>query len=237
MFRLIIFVPVLIIETAICAFIAMIGSLFNPYSSFNTRVMRLWARIIVISAGIKLEISGLENLTSKTSYVLVGNHQSHMDIPVVTVAMPIPLRIISKKELFKIPVFGWGMKAVGIISIDRFNQKKSIESLHQAETVLHIHHMSILAFPEGTRSPDGKIHSFKKGPFVLAINTGMPILPISISGTRHILPKGKIRLKGGRVKVIIHPPIIVAGKTLEDRHALVDKTHQMIEHGFIENYR
>ncbi|OGB63883.1 MAG: hypothetical protein A2Y94_06070 [Caldithrix sp. RBG_13_44_9] len=236
MFRLIIFVPVLIVDTIVSAFIAMIGGLFNPYSDFNTRVMRFWARIIVLSAGIKLEISGLENLTKKTSYVLVGNHQSHMDIPVVTAALPIPLRIISKKELFKIPVFGWGMKAVGIISIDRFNQKKSIESLHQAEKVLHTHHMSILAFPEGTRSPDGKIHTFKKGPFVLAINTGISILPISISGTRHILPKGKIRVNSGRVKVTIHPPITVAGKTLEDRHALVDATHQVIEQGFIENY-
>jgi 1-acyl-sn-glycerol-3-phosphate acyltransferase len=236
MFRLIIFVPVLIIETAVCAFVAMIGSLFNPYSSFNTRVMRLWARIIVIAAGIKLEINGLENLTKMTSYVLVGNHQSHMDIPIVTVALPIPLRIISKQELFKIPVFGWGMKAVGIISIDRFNQKKSIESLHEAEKVLQTHRVSILAFPEGTRSPDGKIHSFKKGPFVLAINTGMPILPISISGTRHVLPKGKLRLNSGRVRVIIHPPIMVAGKNLEDRHALVEQTHRAIEQGFIENY-
>lgn len=236
MFRLIIFVPVLIVDTMVAAFIAMIGGLFNPYSDFNTRVMRLWARIIVLSAGIKLEISGRENLTKKTSYILVGNHQSHMDIPVITFALPISLRIISKKELFKIPVFGWGMKAVGIISVDRFNQKKSIESLHQAEKVLHTHHLSILAFPEGTRSPDGKIHTFKKGPFVLAINTGISILPISISGTRHILPKGKIRINSGRVKVTIHPPITVAGKTLEDRHALVDATHQVIEQGFIENY-
>jgi 1-acyl-sn-glycerol-3-phosphate acyltransferase len=237
MFRLIFFVPVLIIETTVCAFIAMIGGLFNPYSYFNTQVMRLWARIILISAGIKLEICGLENLTQKTSYILVGNHQSHIDIPVVTVALPIPLRIISKKELFKIPIFGWGMKAVGIISIDRFNQKKSIESLRQAEQVIHKHHMSILAFPEGTRSPDGKIHAFKKGPFVLAINTGIPILPISICGTRHILPKGKIRINSGRVKVIIHPPITAAGKTHEDRHVLVDTTHRVIEKVFIENYR
>jgi 1-acyl-sn-glycerol-3-phosphate acyltransferase len=236
-FRSIVFVLVLIIDTIVCAFIAIIGSLFNPYSSFNTRVMRLWARIIVISASIKLEICGLENVTEKTSYILVGNHQSHMDIPVVTVALPIPLRIISKQELFKIPVFGWGMKAVGIISIDRFNQKKSIESLHRAEKILHTHHVSILAFPEGTRSPDGKIHSFKKGPFVLAINTGMSILPISISGTRHILPKGKIRVNSGRVKVIIHPPIVVAGKTLADRHTVVEETHQLIEQDFIEKYR
>jgi 1-acyl-sn-glycerol-3-phosphate acyltransferase len=237
MFRSIFFALVLIIETVICTFLAMIGGLFNPYSLFNTRIMRLWARVILILAGIKLEVCGKENLSKKTSYIVVGNHQSHMDIPVVTVALPIPLRIISKKELFKIPVFGWGMKAMGIISIDRFNQKKSIESLRQAEQVILKYHMSILAFPEGTRSPDGKIHPFKKGPFVLAINTGIPILPVSVCGTRHILPKGKIRINSGRVKVIIHPPILTEGSKMEKRHVLGDTTYRVIEQNFIENYR
>ncbi len=237
MFRLILFVPILIIETIFLSFLAMIGGLFNPYSAFNTWLMRLWSRIILLSAGVKLKVSGLENVDKKTSYIVIGNHQSHIDIPAVTVALPIPLRIISKKELFKIPVFGWGMKAVGIISIDRFNKIKSIETLHQTEQILQKHRISILAFPEGTRSPDGKIHPFKKGPFVLAINTDRPILPVSVSGTRKILPKGKIRLKGGRVKVVIHPPIPMSGKTLADRHALVELTHRTIEQGFEASYQ
>lgn len=236
MFRLIIFVPVLIIETIMMSFLAIIGGLFNPYSAFNTFIMRLWARILLVSAGVKLKVSGLENLDKTTSYIVIGNHQSHIDIPAVTVALPIPLRIISKKELFKIPVFGWGMKAIGIVSIDRFNKIKSIETLQHTEQILQKHHISVLAFPEGTRSPDGKIHPFKKGPFILAINTGRPILPVSVSGTRKILPKGRIRIRGGKVKVVIHPPISVSGKNLYDRHALVELTHRTIEQGFEENY-
>lgn len=236
MFRSIIFLPVLIIETIILSFLAIIGGFFNPYSAFNTCMMRIWARIILISAGVKLKVSGLENIDKTSSYVVIGNHQSHIDIPAVTVALPIPLRIISKKELFKIPIFGWGMKAIGIVSIDRFNKIKSIETLQQTEQILQKHHISILAFPEGTRSPDGKIHPFKKGPFVLAINTGKPILPVSVSGTRKILPKGKIMIHSGKVKVVIHPAISVSGKTLNDRHALVELTHRTIEQGFEANY-
>lgn len=236
MFRLLIFIPVFILDTIISAFIAMAGGLFNPYSAFNTAVMRMWARIALVAAGVTLEVRGTENIQPDVSYVIVSNHQSHMDIPVLTVAFPLPLRIISKKELFKIPVFGWGMRAVGILEIDRSNQKKSIETLKKAEIILRTHQLSILAFPEGTRSPDGKIYPFKKGPFVLAINAGLAVLPVSVSGTRKILPKGKLEMNSGRVLVQFHSPIDLPEKSLEIRNWLTDQTHQQIVAGFTENY-
>ncbi len=236
MLRLIFFAPVFILNTVIFAFMAMVGGIFNPYSAFNTGVMRIWARISLIAAGVKLELIGLENVQAGTSYVIVANHQSHIDIPVMMKAIPSPFRIISKKELFKIPVFGWGMRAAGILEIDRSNQKKSIETLKKAEAVLQSHQLSILAFPEGTRSPDGKIHLFKKGPFMLAINAGLPVLPVSVSGTRKILPKGKMRMAGGRVRVQIHPPIYHSVSNPTDRDLLMEETHRTITDGFLENY-
>ncbi|MBN2364664.1 MAG: 1-acyl-sn-glycerol-3-phosphate acyltransferase [Calditrichaeota bacterium] len=236
MLHLIFFIIIFVSATVFCAILAIFGGIFNPYSSYNTAVIRLWARISVIAAGVKLRIEGLENIRPENSYVVVANHQSHMDIPVINVALPNALRIIAKKELFTIPFLGWGMKAVGMLKIDRTNQKKSIETLKGAENIIRSCNLSILAFPEGTRSPDGKIHNFKKGPFIMAINTGIPVLPVSISGTRNIIPKGKIRINSGPVKIVIHPPIDTSRYTLENRNKLVQKTRNFIEKGFIENY-
>jgi 1-acyl-sn-glycerol-3-phosphate acyltransferase len=236
MLRLIFFIPVLVISTTISAILALLVGLLNPYGRYATAVFRGWARSLLLAAGIKPEISGLENIEPEKSYILIANHQSHMDIPVLTCVLPVPLRIIAKKELFKIPFLGWGMKGVGMLSIDRSNRKKSIDTLKEAEEIIKTHVLSILAFPEGTRSDDGKIHPFKKGPFILAINTGLPLLPVSVSGTRKITPKGKISINPGRVKVMIHPPISTDDLTLGDRHKLVEDFQKTIEKGFIENY-
>jgi 1-acyl-sn-glycerol-3-phosphate acyltransferase len=236
MLRLIFFIPVLVISTTVSALMALIGGIFNHYSKYATAVFRTWARSLVWAAGIKLEVTGLENVEPDESYILIANHQSHMDIPVLTWGLPIPQRIIAKKELFKIPFLGWGMKAVGMLSIDRSNRKQSFETLKEAEEIIKTYRLSILAFPEGTRSDDGNIHPFKKGPFVLAINTGLPLLPVSVSGTRKIIPKGKISLRAGRVKVHIHPPVATKNLNLGDRNKLVEKVQSIIEKGFIENY-
>ena len=236
MLRLIFFIPVLVISTTVSALMALIGGIFNHYSKYATAVFRTWARSLVWAAGIKLEVTGLENVEPDESYILIANHQSHMDIPVLTWGLPIPQRIIAKKELFKIPFLGWGMKAVGMLSIDRSNRKQSFETLKEAEEIIKTYRLSILAFPEGTRSDDGNIHPCKKGPFVLAINTGLPLLPVSVSGTRKIIPKGKISLRAGRVKVHIHPPVATKNLNLGDRNKLVEKVQSIIEKGFIENH-
>lgn len=237
MIRLSIFVVVTVIDTIINAFLSMAGGIFHPYSHFNSGVIRIWARIILLAAGVKLKIEGTENIVSEESYIVVANHQSLMDIPVLAYGLPAPIRFIAKKELFKIPVLGWGMKAAGMLEIDRTNQKQSFDTLKKAEQVLRSNHLSILAFPEGTRSEDGKIHNFKKGPFILAINTGLSIIPVSVSGTRNLIPKGKIQINPGRVKIQIHTPVPVADLNLSDRNRLVSETREKITAGFIESYK
>lgn len=236
MIRTAFFAIVIVIDTILSAIWVTIGGIFNPYSNFNTKGMRFWSRLILWSAGIKTEILGIKNIRRDDSYVIVSNHQSHMDIPVSVNALPLSVRIISKKELFKVPVFGWGMRAAGILEIDRSNRKQAIETLKKAGKIIQENHLSILAFPEGTRSPDGKIHAFKKGPFVLAIDSKFPILPVSISGTRKILPKKKLRIRPGRVRVQFHPPIYTAEMTLDDRNALVKRVQEVVESGFVEDY-
>ncbi len=236
MLRTAIFMLVLILNTLWAAVAVMLVGIFNPFSRINSAIMRIWSRILLWAGGVKVQVEGKENVRPGESYIVVANHQSHMDIPVAVVALPFPVRIVSKKELFKIPVFGWGMRAAGIIEIDRFNRKQAIETLKRTGEIARRHHLSILVFPEGTRSPDGKIHSFKKGPFVMAINTGIPVLPISISGTRNILPKKKLRIRSGRVKVKIHSPIPTADLQMDDRHNLLEETHKQVMKGFTENY-
>lgn len=226
----------LIPDTIVCAILAMLVGIFNPYSHLNTLVMRGFTYIVLKVAGVKKEVFGLENIQPGQAYIVVANHQSHMDIPVLVNSLPLELRIISKKELFKIPFFGWGMKGAGILSVDRSNRRKAIETLKKAEQIVVEKNLSILAFPEGTRSNDGKLQPFKKGPFVLAINTGLPILPVSVSGTRRILPKNSLKFRSGKVRVVIHPPIFTREITLEERHQLVEQAEKVVASGFIENF-
>ena len=236
MIRLIFVLAVVGINTFISATLVIFGGIFNPYSRFNNAVTRTWARIIVFFLGAKLTIEGLENIQKDHSYVVVSNHQSQIDIPILVAALPSNLRIIAKKELFKIPFLGWGMKAVGMLEIDRSNHKQSIETLKKAEKIVRERHLSVLVFPEGTRSSDGKIHPFKKGPFILAINTGLPILPVSVSGTGQITPKGKLQINKGPVKIVIHPSIPVHNRDLKDRDKLLEETQKTVLSGFVEGH-
>jgi 1-acyl-sn-glycerol-3-phosphate acyltransferase len=237
MLRLLFVLTLVGINTVICALLAIIVGIFSPYSRLNTTITRIWARFILLVMGTRLSIDGLENIQKDKSYVVVSNHQSQIDIPILIVAVRTNLRIIAKKELFKIPFLGWGMKAVGMLEIDRSNHKQSIETLKRAENIVKQHHLSVLVFPEGTRSADGKIHPFKKGPFILAINTRLPILPVSVSGTGRITPKNKLQINPGRVKVTIHPPISVENLDLTARDILREKTQEAVISGFIENYQ
>lgn len=234
MLRTLFFMLILALDTLWAATSVIIFGIFNPYSRINSAIMRLWARILVWAAGINVQVEGLENIRPDTSYIITANHQSHIDIPVLVASLPISIRIISKKELFKIPVFGWGMVAAGILKIDRSNRKQAFNTLKRAEELIRKHRLSILAFPEGTRSRDGRVHPFKKGPFVLAINTKVPVLPVSIIGTFRVLPKGTIRLRPGRIQVLIHPPIPTDGMQYRDRNKLMEQTYQIVKQGFEE---
>jgi len=235
MVRTIIFAIVLIVNTIIAGSLVILASIFSRYSNFTYKIItRTWSRINLVVANIKVDISGFENIKPDTSYLVIANHQSHMDIPVLVAHLPLRLTFMAKKELFKIPFFGWGMQAAGVLKIDRSNRKKAIQTLKNAERIVLENNFSVMAFPEGTRSPDGNIQSFKKGPFVMAIDTGLSILPISVRGTYKILPKKSLILKPGRVRVKIHPPIEITYHLFETRNELVEKTRQVIIEGFYE---
>jgi 1-acyl-sn-glycerol-3-phosphate acyltransferase len=180
-------------------------------------------------------VSGLEQLDTSRSYVIISNHQSQMDIPVLVANLPLKLTIIAKKELFKIPIFAQGMRAFGILEIDRSNRSRAIETLNIAAQVIRKEKISVLAFPEGTRSKDGRLQPFKKGPFVLATNHQIPILPVTVTGTFPILPKGKLMVQAGLVKVHVHPPVETGRFGADHRAELIEKVHHIVASGLEKN--
>jgi 1-acyl-sn-glycerol-3-phosphate acyltransferase len=185
-------------------------------------------------SGIHVHVNGLENLNVGGSCILMPNHQSNFDIPVLLGCLPIQFRWLAKAELFKIPIFGRGMRGCGYISIDRSNRKSAFQSLAEAAAKIR-NGVSVLIFPEGTRSRDGKILPFKKGGFVLSVDAGVPIVPIVIFNTWSIMPKGRLRIRTQSVQMDILAPIPTSGYTRKTKDDLMDSVRNTICNAFEEN--
>ncbi|MFB3915444.1 MAG: lysophospholipid acyltransferase family protein [Terriglobales bacterium] len=163
-----------------------------------------WAGVRI--AGIRVDIVGRERLDPARAYVFMANHASNVDPPILMYNLPGRTSVLVKQELFRIPILGRAMRMGSLVPVDRSNRERAIASLRAAAEVLRagIH---MMVFVEGTRSPDGGLLPFKKGPFYLALETGAPIVPVTIVGTHKILPKGKILAKPGRVTLAFHEPV------------------------------
>ena len=223
-------------STGLFSALAVIGGLFNPYSRFVNGVIRNWAKSIIKASGIKVEVEGLDRFDHNQPYIVMSNHQGNFDILVLGQYLPLTARFVAKKELFRIPLFAQGMKLAGMISIDRGNSAKARAALQKTIDVLK-GGVSLIIFPEGTRSKDGQIHRFKKGGFILALETGIPILPVSISGSRHIMEKNSIRLRKGRIKIVFDQPIDPTNYTFAERNKLVEKVRDVIIKNFDPNFK
>lgn len=226
---------VIVIMTILCGILVILLYPWGPYNKVTNGAAKLWANSILLSAGTKIEVVGLNKIDLNKQYIFVGNHQSHFDVLSAFSVLPLTIRYIAKKELFRIPLFGWAMTAAGVIKVDRSDREKAIKSIEKAiETIKK--GVSIMMFPEGTRSSDGKIHKFKKGAFVMAIKGQIPVVPVSISGTRNILKKHSWRLNPGKVKVVISDPIYPSKYTYDNRELFAADTRKAIINNFDSNY-
>jgi len=153
--------------------------------------------------------------------VVVANHQSWFDVFALTAYLPGRVRFVAKQELTKIPVFGRAWRNCGHIPLDRSDRKHAIRSLDQAAEDVLEESLAIIMFPEGTRSPDGRLSSFKKGAFVLALTAGVPVVPVGISGSRDVMRKGSFRVRGGEIRIRIGEPIRIDGYGVGDRAELL----------------
>ncbi|RLB54127.1 MAG: 1-acyl-sn-glycerol-3-phosphate acyltransferase [Deltaproteobacteria bacterium] len=188
---------------------------------------RSWAAGMLRFCGIKATASGLDNFDPRRPYVFVANHQSLFDIPAVFYTNPANLRFIAKKSLFYIPFFGSYLALAGYIALDRSNRRKAIASHDRAAEKIR-HGVPIISFPEGTRSADGEVRKFKKGAFMLAIKAGVPIVPVSISGTREVLPKHSLLVRSGRIRIHYDRPVETSDYGVEGRDTLMEKVRQTV---------
>lgn len=183
-----------------------------PWSFITGRIDALYRSAMWIAhkglriAGIRWKAIGYEKLDLSRNYIFMANHVSNLDPPLLVPMLPHRVTVLVKKELFRIPILGKAMRMADFVPIDRRNREAAVASVRDAEeTVRRGLHMVV--FPEGTRSRDGRLLPFKKGPFYLALETGVPIVPITIIGTEILQPKGKLLTKPGEVTVVFHPPV------------------------------
>jgi 1-acyl-sn-glycerol-3-phosphate acyltransferase len=195
----------------------------------SDRRLGWWARRVMRHSRLEIRVEGREHLDllgSGEPFVVMSNHQSHLDIPTLFYAVSPGLRMVTKKELFRFPIWGEAMRRSGFIEIDRGNQERAIASLKAARATLE-QGVNVWVSPEGTRSRSGALLPFKKGGFMLALDVGARILPVGLAGTRDVLPVGAALMRPGQVVgVAVGAPISVLGK---DRDTLLFETRQSIE--------
>ncbi len=190
---------------------------------------RKWAASLLRAAGVTVEVEGLEHLPPGEPAILVANHESWFDVFAMVAHLPINYRFVGKIELTRIPLFGPAWIACGHIAIDRSDREKAIDSLRRAGEALRRDAAVVVMFPEGTRSTDGSLLPFKKGAFVLALQTGVPVVPVGVRGSRGIMPKGSWRIRPGTIHIAIGPPIPVQGRGEEDRDRLLKEARREVE--------
>ncbi len=192
----------------VCAPVAILGVMITGRQDFAHRIGRFWSGLVLGACGIEVKTKFLGPKSFDGPVIFACNHASQMDILVLYRALPVTFRFLVKKELFNVPLLGLAMKKAGYIPIDRKNSRAAVKSIKKAADRLK-KGASIVIFPEGTRSKDGRLQSFKEGGFMLAIKSGCPVVPVAIRGSHKVLPKGAFIARPGRIDVTVGKPISV----------------------------
>ncbi|MCB9780986.1 MAG: 1-acyl-sn-glycerol-3-phosphate acyltransferase [Alphaproteobacteria bacterium] len=207
---------------------AVLASVVNQNAGWY--VGKAWCRLLLWLNFTRVEVVGREHVVDGQSYVYMLNHQSHFDVPSFYANWRHQFRWVVKEELRRVPGLGWYCTYGGHVFVDRSSRERSIASLTRARERMEREHLSVAFFPEGTRSRDGRMQAFKKGGFIMAQDMGLPILPISVSGSNAVLPGKRLRLLPGRVRITVHPPIDTAAYG-GDRERLMADTRAAIAKG------
>jgi 1-acyl-sn-glycerol-3-phosphate acyltransferase len=219
-------IPAIGVYTIVLGTLSLVSSLFDRRGYFAHWCARTWARLILGTSGVSVRVEGLEHVAPDGSYVFVSNHQSHYDTAVLFASLPHQLRIIAKESLGNLPFVGWHLRRTGHILVDRRRPDRSA-IFKWAERLL-AQGLSLIVYPEGTRTPNGAVQRFKPGSFQIALQAGLPVVPISISGTRQVLRKGDITARPGIVTLVVHPPIETRGLSEADPREFAERVRQII---------
>lgn len=196
---------VLVSLTVLWSLAALVLVPFSPAFVLG-RIAPWWARQVAALAGVRVEYEGPDVPLDAPAYLVMANHTSHFDALALYATLPLTMRGVAKRELGYIPIFGWALRLGVAIMIDRGDRAKAVRSIERAGRAI-AGGRTVLMFPEGTRTPEGTLGALKKGPFHLAVAAGVPVLPVGLSGTGRVLPKGDWRLRPGRVRVRVGRPI------------------------------
>jgi 1-acyl-sn-glycerol-3-phosphate acyltransferase len=188
----------------------------------------LWAPALLRGAGARLEVEGVDELDRGSAYLFASNHQSLIDVPTLFHALPLPLRFVVKRELLALPFLGWYVAAMGMVSVDRGAPRGALRSMRRVPEILRSG-QSVACFPEGTRSRDGSIGPFKAGSFVMAIEAGVPVVPVALLGTGDVLPARRFRVRPGVIRVRVGRPIPTAGLAPAQRGELARRVRDEVE--------
>jgi len=217
----------LLLGTLVMASLACLAGLIDRSGNTTFRIGRMWSRGIVLTSGLRLRTSFESELDPRRPAIFMANHQSLFDIPVLFVTLPGQARMLAKESLFRIPIFGWAIRLGGFISIDRKDRSRAKESFDAAARRLRSG-TSALIFPEGTRSRDGRLLAFQRGGLLLALKSGLPIVPVGIEGTLEVQPKSSFLIRPRTIMVRYGRPIEVEGLGIRDRADLTARVREAV---------
>jgi 1-acyl-sn-glycerol-3-phosphate acyltransferase len=219
-------IPAISVYTIVLGTLSIGSSLFERRGYFAHWCARTWARLILATTGVRVTVTGLERLTPGATYVFVANHQSIYDIPVLFWSLPFQLRIIAKESLGRFPFLGWHLRRTGHMLVDRSRPDRT--KIFGWASRLTSQGLSLIVFPEGTRSRSGRVGRFKGGSFYLALQAGLPIVPLSVVGSRHVMLKGRLATYPGDVTLVVHAPIDTTGLADTDPREFGERVRRLL---------
>jgi 1-acyl-sn-glycerol-3-phosphate acyltransferase len=220
--------PLIVLATILYGSVSLAVSFFDSNGNRQAAIARAWARALLAIGRVTVQVEGIEKISPEGSYVFVTNHASYMDTPVVLANIPAQFRFLAKKGLFQIPWLGGHLARAGHIPVPREDPRATVRTMALAAQTVRDRGISLLIFPEGTRSRTGEIGAFKEGAAYIAIKAGAPLVPIALTGTREVLPFGSGNIRGGPVTMRIGDPIQTSGLTLHDRVRVTEELRNRI---------
>jgi 1-acyl-sn-glycerol-3-phosphate acyltransferase len=220
--------PLIVLATVVMGAISWVASLRDRTGRLPHQVARLWARILLFVSGVQVRVEGLDRIQPDGGYVFAANHLSLMDTPLVIAYIPAQFRFLAKRSLFRVPFIGGHLKRAGHIRVDREDPRSAVKVMGVAAELIRKDGISILVFPEGSRSEDGKLQEFKEGAAYLAIKAGVPVVPVAISGTHAVLPPGSVLVRSGKATLRIGHPIPTGSLQLSDRALLTRRIREEV---------
>jgi 1-acyl-sn-glycerol-3-phosphate acyltransferase len=219
-------IPAITVYTAVLGTASLFSSLLDRRGRFAHGCARTWSWLILATTGVSVEVTGLDHLPRDRTFIFVSNHQSIYDIPVIFATLPYQLRIIAKESLGSFPFLGWHLRRNGHLLVDRRNPDRA--GILRRWRALVGEGLSLVIFPEGTRSADGRVGRFKAGSFLLAVEAQLPVVPLSIDGTRHVMRKGRLMTSPGHARLVVHEPIDTAGLAVGDARRLAERVRDVV---------